>query len=402
MITAWVAAAGCGGAGQPDHTFEIVEEDGVPLGVSSAIPKFDGELFTYEKILAIRPDPDIEESLLYQPFSFTLDDDGNYYVADRGNHRVGVFDAEGNFVRTFGREGEGPGELRSPVLVEVDGDEVMVFDNRTSIFRRDGTFVGVVTSAEGRYPHPLPGGMLFVQGSTRSTGEDRNYFGARGRIIGPDGEIVAEMETDQIHMDAMLAYAGAPSVMLTPQREIVATTGVEPTITWYGLDGRTLRTARIDFPPQPVTDADRQAIEDIWDARIEREHAAAGQDIIPTEYLLELKESVVYPDTKAYWERPLIDDAGWLWLPVPAADTGLATIGQAPIENRPRFLVVDAHGEFIGTTDWPEDALTPRGATIMDGRLLTMVWDELADEYVPTVYRISPAAGGFTYPPADR
>jgi len=313
-----------------------------------------------------------------------------------------VFDGEGNFVRAFGREGEGPGELNGPVMVEVDGDEVMVFDNRTSIFRPDGTFVGVVTSAEGRYPHPLPGGRLFVQGTTRSTREDRNYIGARGRIIDPSGEVVAEMETEQIHMDAMLAYTGAPAVMLTPQQEIIATTGVTPTIAWYGIDGEPRRRARIDFPPQPITDADRQAIEDVWDARIAREREEAGQDIIPAEYLLELKEAVIYPDTKAYWERPLIDDAGWLWLPAPVADTNLATIGQSPIENRPRFLIVDSRGEYIGITEWPEDALTPRGATIVDGLLLTMVWDEQADEYVPTVYRIAPAVDGLTYPPAGR
>jgi hypothetical protein len=310
-----------------------------------------------------------------------------------------VFDGEGNFVRDFGREGEGPGELNGPVMVRIEGDEVMVFDNRTSIFRPDGTFVGVVTSVEGRYPHPLPGGRLFVQGTTRSTREDRNYVGARGRIVDPAGEVVAEVETAQIHMDAMLAYSGAPAVMLTPQQEIVATTGVEPTIAWYDLGGEPLRRARIDFLPQPITDADRQAIEDIWDQRIAYERENAGQDVIPAQYLLELKEAVIYPDAMPYWERPLIDAAGWLWLPVPAADTNLGTVGQAPIENRPRFLIVDARGEYIGTTDWPEDALTPRGATIVDGLLLTMVWDDQADEYVPTAYRISPAVQGLDYPP---
>jgi hypothetical protein len=40
--------------------------------------------------------------------------------------------------------------------------------------------------------------------------------------------------------------------------------------------------------------------------------------------------------------------------------------------------------------------LTPRGTTIIRGYLLTMVWDELADEMLPTVYRIRPAAEGLT------
>lgn len=41
-------------------------------------------------------------------------------------------------------------------------------------------------------------------------------------------------------------------------------------------------------------------------------------------------------------------------------------------------------------------SLTPRGTTIIRGYLLTMVWDELADEMLPTVYRIRPAAEGLT------
>jgi hypothetical protein len=395
--------AACGDMGRPGHMFEIVDEDGgVPVAVSSAIPKFDGELFVYEKLLVIRPDPGNAESLLYQPFSFTLGDDGNYYVSDRGNHRVAVFDGEGDFVRAFGREGDGPGELRSPLLVEVRGDAVLVFDNRTTIFRRDGTLIDVLSSPAGRYPHPTRDGSLFVQGNIRSTREGMNYFGARGQVINETGEVVASVETPQVRMDSMLAYNGAPSVMLTPAEEIVATTGAEPVIDWYGLDGRLLRRARIDLPPEPVTEADQAAVERLWDERIEREKRSGGAEVVPAELLLHLKEGVLYPETKAFWERPIIDDAGWLWLPVSVADTGLATIGQAPVETRPRFRIVDSHGEYIGMTDWPEEALTPRGTTIIRGYLLTMVWDELADEMLPTVYRIRPAAEGLTYPADGR
>jgi hypothetical protein len=392
----------CGDTGRPGHTFEIVEDDGVPVAVSSAIPKFDGDLFAYEKVRVIRPDPGNVESLLYQPFSFTLGDDGSYYVADRGNHRVVVFDGEGDFVRAFGREGDGPGELRSPLLVEVRGDQVLIFDNRTTIFRKDGTLVDVLSSAAGRFAQPTRDGSLFVQGSTRATREGMNYIGARGQVVNETGEVVASVETPQIRMDSMLAYKGAPSVMLTPAEEIVATTGAEPIVAWHGLDGRPLRRARIDLPPEPVTEADRAAVEDLWDERIERERRSAGGDVIPDEFLLHLKQEVQYPETKAFWERPIIDDAGWLWLPVSVADTGLATIGQAPIETRPRFRIVDSRGEYIGMTDWPEEALTPSGATIVRGHLLTMVWDEQADEMLPTVYRIVPAAAGLAYPPDGR
>jgi len=288
------------------------------------------------------------------------------------------------------------------LLVEVRGDQVLVFDSSTTIFRKDGTLVDVLSSPAGRFAQPTRDGSLFVEGGTRSTREGMNYFGARGQVVDEAGEVVALVETPQIRMDSMLAYKGAPSVMLTPAEEIVATTGAEPVITWHGLDGRPLRKARLDLPPEPVTQADRAAVEDLWDERIERERRSAGGDVIPDEFLLHLKQEVQYPETKAFWGRPIIDDAGWLWLPVSVADTGLATIGQAPIETRPRFRIIDSRGEYIGMTDWPEEALTPRGTNIIRGHLLTMVWDEQADEMLPTVYRILPTAAGLTYPPDGR
>ena len=44
------------------------------------------------------------------------DSAGNVYVTDNGNHLIQVFTAEGNFLRMFGRRGEGRGELTSPSI----------------------------------------------------------------------------------------------------------------------------------------------------------------------------------------------------------------------------------------------------------------------------------------------
>ena len=36
------------------------------------------------------------------------------FVSDAGNNRIQVFDRDGRFLRLFGSEGEGPGELARP------------------------------------------------------------------------------------------------------------------------------------------------------------------------------------------------------------------------------------------------------------------------------------------------
>lgn len=63
------------------------------------------------------------------------------YVADRGNHRVEVFDRRGVFQQAWGRKGSGPGELRDPQDVAVDGGRVFVADTgnrRIVVLAADG------------------------------------------------------------------------------------------------------------------------------------------------------------------------------------------------------------------------------------------------------------------------
>ncbi|NKB68638.1 MAG: hypothetical protein GKR89_16365 [Candidatus Latescibacteria bacterium] len=50
-------------------------------------------------------------SALENPFSFAVGPDGQFYVLDGGNARVVVFDAEGNYLTQWGRQGAGAGEF---------------------------------------------------------------------------------------------------------------------------------------------------------------------------------------------------------------------------------------------------------------------------------------------------
>src|SRR5690606_19541177 len=47
----------------------------------------------------------------------TVDDAGRIWVIDRHGATIKVFDRDGRFVRSVGREGAGPGELRGPTHI---------------------------------------------------------------------------------------------------------------------------------------------------------------------------------------------------------------------------------------------------------------------------------------------
>jgi len=80
--------------------------------------------------------------LFAAPTNCAVDADGNLYVTDTFNNRVQIFDADGNFIETFGKSGDGPGYFARPkgIAIDVDG-HVWVADSmqdRVQIFTPEG------------------------------------------------------------------------------------------------------------------------------------------------------------------------------------------------------------------------------------------------------------------------
>jgi sugar lactone lactonase YvrE len=77
-----------------------------------------------------------------KPTYLAVDGDGNLFVSDTWNNRIQVFDADGNFIRTFGKAGDGPGYFARPKGIAIDCDgHVWVADgvqDRLQVFTPDG------------------------------------------------------------------------------------------------------------------------------------------------------------------------------------------------------------------------------------------------------------------------
>lgn len=76
-----------------------------------------------------------------KPTGVAVDKDGNLYVADTLNNRIEEFDADGQFIRTWGKNGDGPGRFARPKGVAIDSDgNIWVADgmqDRIQVFNQD-------------------------------------------------------------------------------------------------------------------------------------------------------------------------------------------------------------------------------------------------------------------------
>ena len=61
----------------------------------------------------------------YSLHAVAIDTSNLVYVSEYENHRVTVFTSEGQFVLSFGREGQGPGRFNSPRGLAVDDSGVV-------------------------------------------------------------------------------------------------------------------------------------------------------------------------------------------------------------------------------------------------------------------------------------
>jgi DNA-binding beta-propeller fold protein YncE len=89
------------------------------------------------------------------PIGVAVDKDGNVYVTDTFNNRVEIFDADGGFIRAFGKNGDGAGHFERPKGIAVDCDgHIWVADaaqDRVKVFDKDGQLL-IYFGQHGEYP----------------------------------------------------------------------------------------------------------------------------------------------------------------------------------------------------------------------------------------------------------
>jgi len=86
------------------------------------------------------------------PSDVSVDQNGDIYIIDSGNHRIKVFDDSGESISTISKNGQKQGDLRNPVGIDVDKDNIYVADkdnHRIQVFNKDGIHKNSIILKQG-------------------------------------------------------------------------------------------------------------------------------------------------------------------------------------------------------------------------------------------------------------
>lgn len=287
---------------------------------------------------------------LIDPSGIAMDAARRLYVVDKSPVVIKQYDSSGTFIRTIGREGDGPGEFRV-AYVAVRGNRLLVHDpaaQRTSLFDTSGTFIRsfhsvgrvwdqVALDAAGRAVLPT---MDLVPSDTAPA---REYvrFDSLGAVVDTirvpqlikTPEWTVERNGNPF-LSMPVPFAPTTAFTFGPDSGLVygATNGY--TLVQSSGHGDTMRVWRRAWTPAPLSDSLRS---NTFDAMVE--HLKSEKlDEVTIHNALHLSD---IPSTAPAFLGILSDDNGNTYTP------------SLPANGAAHFDVFDATGVWLGTMPRP-------------------------------------------------
>lgn len=140
---------------------------------SSKIEKSLAEIYMGGKVRFIPvltiDDTSMPEDTFFESVSDVVcDNNGNVYACDYRANNIKKFDSSGNFIKTIGREGQGPGEFNRPFKIAITNERLIVWEQgnrRFCALSPDGEFIKSLTASIDEKPQQiiaLPNGDLVI------------------------------------------------------------------------------------------------------------------------------------------------------------------------------------------------------------------------------------------------
>jgi hypothetical protein len=242
-------------------------EDGVKVVVNRIEPyrlKGEPESFSLEEEFVIDLEsPEVSGIGLYKMDSFGVAPDGNIYIINQEEKEDHIFKftRDGQFDISFGRHGQGPGELmRSPLLTAVEKDDIVVSDilnSKIVHYRADGSLIREIPTLPNIMAHPLKSGSFLVMGRL-SPDPTAKFLIYPLEICDSDFKVLKLLEEFKIE-NAILTrrLRGSPlgfGFAITDSRIFTGNEERDYEIWEFDLDGNHVSKIRKNYIPIVITD----------------------------------------------------------------------------------------------------------------------------------------------------
>ncbi len=397
-----VVLAACGG--ETDRRTSAVRADSAGIEiVTSAAPAWrDGEGWRIDPVPALEIAPRSDDDPRYDFLrvnSGTILPGGEVAVLVAGSSEIRFFSASGEWLRSAGRAGDGPGEMRTGAGLLQAGDTLYMRDailRRVSAFDHRGTFLA-------SWPWPVAEGFSQIQPVHRlangdwiatagfSTGSSAPFPATNEIVRSPVAwmriapgftgvrDTIAVGESAERYMQVSMSGGVIQSVsIIAPLFSRSTQTAVggdrfvwgdnaSPELRIHDAGGALRRILRWNTPAIPITPE--------LLGRMKQEELANASTPQAREGIESRYTSIPIAATEVPWFSGIqLADDGHLWL------REFPTLRADPV----RFQVFDAEGEYLGRLELP-----PKHTVLEVGRehLLTVWRDDDDLEYV-RVYRL--------------
>jgi len=299
-------------------------------------------------------DPDYQFSRVGR-YGLASDAAGNLYVFDGQGKRIIGYQPTGEFIGTWGREGEGPGEIGAwgGVLSMGPGDTLWLADRsnqRITLFPTDGGDAVSIPMGEGSTGFggrlvALPGGALSLMSSFSFTPGENAQMPPRPVVrIDRDGAItdtlwtvpapktdVVEMTSGNNRMMMLMSRRFSPNFSYARFTDggLVRQDRAEYDIRLMSADGTVVRVIQRDPLPRATTDEDRQR---------EIDEVLEPSDDQDADMQRKQAEAMTFEETIPLINNLVLDHADRVWVGVSEA---------VPGENE-RLDVYSADGQLLG------------------------------------------------------
>jgi len=217
--------------------------------------------------------PSEEAAVLEDPADVTFDEKGNLYILDSSGKSILVWDPEGRFVKSIGREGDGPGEFRfeDPVRSELtyDGEHIVVWDDKAGKIQYFKNMEYVKTRNKPVGLGSVPVFECLKNGNAIMWLQQRRNGVLHSRIILVDSTTLEEIKVLSEMKDEMYQrnekggwdfypYSKKPIIHADYFSDrIYVGNAVDSEIAIYQIDGEELGELQMSLPPREHTPADR-------------------------------------------------------------------------------------------------------------------------------------------------